>query len=239
MTDQGIPARLCYIMQDQPEPWWIKVHFGRTKKCGSYLSPVLFASLQRPATFIDTNTLYGGERAVSEEHQKLAERHGFSPVRIVEDNELSLPGTVLNVAHVTGHKIMGLEACIKNLGMGLASRDEKMWVHGIWQMQGAALHPKGKHEAQAYRLGKMACRVERRCHVVNVAIADEVTRLCDCMGDTNHRDVVWRGLEMFEGGDALTADRAVWQRFRAYLQPFTKPGVVDCQFLGYEQEQDG
>jgi uncharacterized Fe-S center protein len=105
----------------------------------------------------ETATLYKGERSDAISHLEHAFRHGFTYERtgapfIMSDGllgnteiEVPIPGrlekTVLiareavladglvAISHPTGHLGMGLGACIKNLGMGLASRIGKMRQH--------------------------------------------------------------------------------------------------------------
>ena len=133
-------------MYDEGEDTGIKVHFGRTKKENSHVSPDWFEPLLAESsgrvTFFDTNTLYGGERGDTESHRKVAHQHGFQPVEILDEKEtvqlarhVYVPGRLLefdqiiNAAHFTGHKITGVGGCIKNIGMGMVASRTKLWVH--------------------------------------------------------------------------------------------------------------
>lgn len=127
----------------------VKVHFGRTSKPGSHVDPAIFSGLMEAARkqgavleFFDTNTLYGGERRYTKSHLDIARRHGFSPARILDEADLvelgphiSIPqqienyDQIFNVAHFTGHKVVGIGGCIKNIGMGMVARATKLWVH--------------------------------------------------------------------------------------------------------------
>lgn len=121
----------------------IKVHFGRSKKPNSHIPPAFFEPLKKRAKveFIDTNTLYGGERGNTIKHRKLAQKHGFDPVLIMGEDEVKDFGKaqvpndlikydiILNAAHFTGHKIVGYGGCIKNIGMGMVTAKSKLWVH--------------------------------------------------------------------------------------------------------------
>jgi uncharacterized Fe-S center protein len=106
---------------------------------------------------IETATLYRGQRENAVAHILLAHGHGFSIERlgapfILADGlvgnteaEVEIRGEVnervhvarevltadvlLVISHATGHIGTGLGACIKNLGMGLASRMGKMRQH--------------------------------------------------------------------------------------------------------------
>ncbi len=125
----------------------IKVHFGRTKKPGSFIPPVFFDPLKphvASITFFDTNTLYGGERGSTGLHLHVAKKHGFEPAVILEEAPEVVPGVpqalldfdlVLNAAHLTGHKITGYGGCIKNIGMGMVTSGMKLWVHAASQIR--------------------------------------------------------------------------------------------------------
>jgi uncharacterized protein len=105
----------------------------------------------------ETATLYKGQRENAVKHILLAHGHGFSIERVgapfimadglvgtaeqeVEVNgelnrtvkvarEVLAADAIIGVAHATGHMVTGMGACVKNLGMGLASRMGKMRQH--------------------------------------------------------------------------------------------------------------
>jgi len=105
----------------------------------------------------ETSTLYRGERENAVKHIVLAHEHGFTfeavgapficadgllgnseieveingilnkSVKVARDAVIA--DSLLIVSHPTGHMMAGLGAAIKNLGMGLASRQGKMRQH--------------------------------------------------------------------------------------------------------------
>ena len=105
----------------------------------------------------ETSTLYKGERENAVKHILHAHRHGFgieamgapfimadgltgnAEFEIQIDGELhksvkvarevASADALIVVSHATGHVVAGLGACIKNIGMGLASRMGKMREH--------------------------------------------------------------------------------------------------------------
>ncbi|MBN1797616.1 MAG: DUF362 domain-containing protein [Spirochaetales bacterium] len=105
----------------------------------------------------ETSTLYKGERSHAINHLIHAFNHGFTYGKvgapfIMADGlvgnseiEVAIPGLIYKsvliareietadalvaISHPTGHMVSGLGACIKNLGMGLASRMGKMRQH--------------------------------------------------------------------------------------------------------------
>ncbi len=105
----------------------------------------------------ETSTLYKGERENAVKHLMHANRHGFGIEQIGapfimadgltgnSEYEIEIAGelhtsvkvareivsadSLIVVSHATGHVVTGLGACIKNIGMGLASRMGKMREH--------------------------------------------------------------------------------------------------------------
>lgn len=218
---------------------YIKIHFGRTKKINSYINPQLFNNLVQPIFFVDTNTLYSGERHSTLTHIQVAYSHGFKPIKILDDDDLLNlhETTIINIAHITGHKLMGLGGCIKNIGMGLATKDEKLWIHGGGRPMRKAMLPSDKRIRQAYRLGQIAKKVTKRIkRIYNIAVADEITRLCDCQGDSKNRIVLWKGFKWFTGEDCIDVDKEVWNNFGSMFLKYYPKELIIRQIQGYQNE---
>ena len=105
----------------------------------------------------DTNTLYRGRRTDSGEHKKLAYEHGFRPQAcgaevIIPDDRIKENTTeveinqkffktvkiakiytqasaLVGVAHFKGHIMTGFGGALKNIGMGMATREGKLSQH--------------------------------------------------------------------------------------------------------------
>ncbi len=131
----------------------IKVHMGEpTGK--NFLSPDLIKDfvLSVNGTFVDSNTAYGGRRASTAMHLQVAEDHGFTavaPVDILDtDGSLALPiengkhlkedlvGSHLAnydffviLSHFKGHEMGGFGGAIKNMSIGIASKEGKCLIH--------------------------------------------------------------------------------------------------------------
>jgi len=126
-------------------PQIVKVVVERIKRTGA--SPFL----------TETSTLYKGERSNAIDHLNHAHAHGFGYDKvgapfIMADGlfgnsevAVKIPGKIFSsvliardvvyadalvaISHPTGHIGEGLGACIKNIGMGLASRKGKLRMH--------------------------------------------------------------------------------------------------------------
>jgi len=143
----------------QDEKVAIKLHFGEEGNTG-FVSPVYVKEVvqrintRKAEAFItDTNTLYRGRRAVTEEHLEIAREHGFSEeatgakIKIADGENLDIlinqkfikvahiapffkeVDTIIDVAHFKGHIMTGFGGALKNIGMGCASREGKLSQH--------------------------------------------------------------------------------------------------------------
>jgi len=149
---EGWPSDVAdYLGTEIPETWQrvaVKVHFGRSKRrragvLPSWVAPTVAMLEKRGCSVgvVDTNTLYGGERHTTDAHLAVAHKHGYPRAAILDGaaHELapgiSVPSDVLgydgivHFAHVTGHQVVGYGGALKGVGMGLAHRSTKLWVH--------------------------------------------------------------------------------------------------------------
>jgi len=136
----------------------VKMHFGEEGNTG-YVKPEyvrmvcdIIKSQQAKPILTDTNTLYKGGRTTTEDHVKLAHKHGFTeeiagaPIVIgegsvdvkVESKFLKVAkiapffrtvDAIVGIAHFKGHLITGFGGILKNIGMGCASREGKLLQH--------------------------------------------------------------------------------------------------------------
>lgn len=120
----------------------------------NYLRPELIADVvhEVDGTIVECNTAYGGSRAQTAMHYQVAEDHGFTAIADVvildENGSMSLPvngGTQLEenlvgehfgeydsylvLSHFKGHAMAGYGGAIKNISIGLGSREGKCLIH--------------------------------------------------------------------------------------------------------------
>lgn len=129
----------------------------------NYLKPELIKNLvfEVDGTIVENNTAYGGDpndvRNNSENHWKVAERHGFTnlfPVDIMDEyDEIRIPvkdqthikydivgGHIANydfmiaLNHFKGHPMGGYGGALKNLSIGCASKNGKAYIHSAGKM---------------------------------------------------------------------------------------------------------
>lgn len=120
----------------------------------NYLDPSLIKELVQSVngTIVECNTAYGGSRSETAMHRQVAKDHGFTAIADVDildaDGSMSIPvtgGTQLTenfvgshfanydsylvLSHFKGHSMAGFGGAIKNISIGLGSREGKSWIH--------------------------------------------------------------------------------------------------------------
>ena len=118
------------------------------------LDPALIADLVNAisGTIVECNTAYGGERGKTAHHLEVATEHGYTDIAEVqimdEDGSTSIPvegGTHLTenlvgahfleydgflvLSHFKGHAMAGFGGALKNISIGMASREGKCLIH--------------------------------------------------------------------------------------------------------------
>lgn len=119
-----------------------------------YLAPDLIKELVQSVdgTIVECNTAYSGRRISTEMHMEVAAEHGFTEIADVDimdaNGYISLPvsdGITLTenlvgenfinydfyivLSHFKGHEIAGYGGALKNISIGIASREGKNFIH--------------------------------------------------------------------------------------------------------------
>lgn len=121
----------------------------------NYLQPKLIEPLvtQLNGTIVECNTAYKGKRETASDHWEVIKSHGFldiAPCDIMdEDGEMEIPidggkhlngknivgshlanyDSMLMLSHFKGHAMGGFGGALKNMSIGVASRNGKAWIH--------------------------------------------------------------------------------------------------------------
>lgn len=103
-------------------------------------------------TIVECNTAYGGSRGTTDAHYQVAADHGFTGIAdfqiMDEDGSASLPvsggyhldenlvgahfsdyDSFLVLSHFKGHQMAGFGGALKNISIGMASREGKLLIH--------------------------------------------------------------------------------------------------------------
>ena len=172
-----------------------------------YLQPALIEGLVTSVsgTIVECNTAYGGERSSTEAHYQVAADHGFTRIAdfqiMDEAGSLSLPveggfhlredlvgaafpdyDAFLVLSHFKGHMMAGFGGALKNISIGLASREGKLLIHSA-----GANRASWQSAAQDEFLESMAdaCKavLTAQPNMLFVNVMNNLSVDCDCVSD--------------------------------------------------------
>ena len=202
----------------------------------NYLSPDLIKDLVQSVhgTIVECNTAYPGKRASTAMSKQAAQDHGFTaiaPVDIMdEDGSIALPfpqGTHLKqdyvgshfknydsfiiLSHFKGHAMGGFGGAFKNMSIGIASSEGKMWIHtaGATKSTGDfALCFKTNQdyflESMAEAAGAVMESLGNR--VVYISVMNRLSVDCDC--DSHPKDPTMKDIGILASLDPVALDQA-------------------------------
>ncbi len=123
----------------------------------NFLNPKLIEPLvsKLGGTIVECNTAYRGRRFDTEEHYKAIKEHGFmdvAPCDILDaEEDIKIPiskgkhlkgynivgshiknyDSMLMLSHFKGHQMGGFGGALKNMSIGVASKNGKAWIHSV------------------------------------------------------------------------------------------------------------
>lgn len=131
----------------------VKLHSGEPGG-HHFLAPDLIKDLVQSVngTIVECNTAYPGKRFTTADHKQALAAHGFTAIASVdvmdEEGSISLPfpngknikedfvgshfanyDSCLVLSHFKGHQMGGFGGALKNISIGIASGEGKMWIH--------------------------------------------------------------------------------------------------------------
>jgi uncharacterized Fe-S center protein len=176
-----------------------------------FLSPDLIKDLVQSleGTIVENNTAYGGRRANTALHKQVAIDHGFAaiaPVDILDENgSVSIPfargknitedlvgshfanyDSYLILSHFKGHSMAGFGGAIKNMSIGIASSEGKLWIHtggrSRTSWSGAANWRGPSQEPFLESMAEAAGAVMNHLgeNVVYISVMNNLSVDCDC-----------------------------------------------------------
>ena len=120
----------------------------------NHISPDLMKNFLQSVngTIVECNTAYPGKRFDTANHMQTAAEHGFTAIGTVDimdaDGEVGIPVTngkwldedivgknllgydfLVSLAHFKGHAMAGFGGAMKNISIGIASRNGKAYIH--------------------------------------------------------------------------------------------------------------
>ncbi|MDR0960151.1 MAG: DUF362 domain-containing protein [Propionibacteriaceae bacterium] len=195
----------------------------------NYLQPALIKDLVHhvDGTIVECNTAYGGARSTTESHYKVAADHGFTEIADVDimdaDGQVELPvpnGSVLSVdrvgshalnydsylvlTHFKGHPMGGFGGALKNISIGMASAEGKMWQHSGGKNNESWDGDDDFRRAMAEAASAVAAHWGDR--MVYVSVMNNMSVDCDCAGEPAPVDMADIGI--LASTDPVALDQA-------------------------------
>lgn len=215
----------------------IKVSTGEDGSKG-YLKKELIAPLVQKlnGTIIECNTAYPGKRLNTEDHLKVAEKHGFTSYAKVDimdsEGEFKIPvkngkhleydivgshlqnyDSIINLAHGKGHAMGGFGANLKNQSIGIASSAGKAYIHSCGQTSKISDAWNVKYEQKDFieSMAEAAKAVsdyikDNNKQIVYITVMNAISVDCDC--DKNQKDPVISDLGIVASLDPVANDQA-------------------------------
>lgn len=153
ITPESIVKMYEAVGKELPGKVAVKVHSGEDGN-QNYLHPEFMRKVieRVNGTVVECNTAYEGARNNTSKHEKLMEKHGWTKYFDVDimdadgDIELKIPNgkvikenfvgknmenydSMLVLSHFKGHPMGGYGGALKQLSIGCASTEGKVWIH--------------------------------------------------------------------------------------------------------------
>lgn len=213
----------------------IKVSTGEDGSKG-YLKLIAPLVQKLNDTIIECNTAYPGKRLNTEDHLKVAEKHGFTSYAKVDimdsEGEFKIPvkngkhleydivgshlqnyDSIINLAHGKGHAMCGFGANLKNQSIGIASSAGKAYIHSCGQTSKIPDAWNVKYEQKDFieSMAEAAKAVsdyikDNNKQIVYITVMNAISVDCDC--DKNQKDPVISDLGIVASLDPVANDQA-------------------------------
>ena len=182
----------------------------------NYLDPELIKDLVHSVngTIVECNTAYDGSRAETAMHRQVAEDHGFTAIAEVDimdaDGSMSIPveggvrltenlvgahfenyDSYLVLSHFKGHAMAGFGGAIKNISIGLGSREGKSLIHTSGESNTSPWGGDqiGFTESMAEAGKSVSDYLGNGERIVYVNVLNNISIDCDCDGNPAEPDI--------------------------------------------------
>lgn len=182
----------------------------------NYLEPELIKELVQSVdgTIVENNTAYGGSRAETAMHMQVAEDHGFTDIADVDildaDGSLEIPveggsrltsnlvgshfsdyDSYLVLSHFKGHAMAGFGGAIKNISIGMASREGKCLIHTSGRSHTSPWggNQIGFTESMAEAAKSVSDYLGGGERIVYINVLNNISIDCDCDGNPAEPDI--------------------------------------------------
>lgn len=199
----------------------------------NYLDPALIADLVQSvdATIVECNTAYGGLRTETAMHMQVAEDHGFTAIADVDildaDGSLELPveggrqltsnrvgahfanyDSYIILSHFKGHAMAGFGGAIKNISIGLGSKEGKSLIHTAGQSSESPWggDQTGFTESMAEAGKSVSDHLGNGERIIYINVLNNISIDCDCDGNPAAPDI--HDIGILASTDPVAIDQA-------------------------------
>ena len=214
----------------------------------NFLNPNLIKGLVNKlnGTIVECCTAYRGRRFDPEEHKKAIAEHGFdaiAPIDIMDaEGEIEIPvvggkhldgknivgshiknyDSMLMLSHFKGHAMGGFGGALKNMSIGVASRNGKAWIHSV----GITADPDESWNHTSDQDGFLESMAEAdkavvdyfgRENIVYINVANNLSIDCDC--DSNPSAPEMKDIGIFASLDPVAIDQCCYDQVMNSTDP--------------------
>ncbi len=205
----------------------------------NYLNPQLIKGLvsELKGTIVECCTAYRGKRFNVDDHYQAIKDHGFldiAPCDIMdEEGEIEIPvltgqhlkginivgshiknyDSMLMLSHFKGHAMGGFGGALKNMSIGVASKNGKAWIHsvGITKDPDEMWHHTDDQDGFLESMAE-ACEAVinyfGKENMVYINVMNNLSIDCDC--DSNPHDPEMKDIGIFASLDPVALDQACY-----------------------------
>ncbi len=223
----------------------------------NYLRPELIEGVVKAVngTIVECNTAYGGSRTETAMHMQVAEDHGFTAIANVDildaEGSMELPvdgegaETVLStnlvgshfgnydsyvvLSHFKGHAMAGFGGAIKNISIGLGSKEGKCLIH-----TGGKSHTSpwgGDQTAFTESMAEAGKSVSDYLgngeRIIYISVLNNISIDCDCDGNPAAPDI--HDIGILASTDPVAIDQAAYDLCKAAEGSETLMNRIDRQ----------
>ncbi len=197
----------------------------------NYLDPNLIKDLVQhvDGTIVECNTAYGGSRSETAMHYQVAKDHGFTDIAKVvimdEDGSMKIPvngGNRLSenyvgkhfadfdgflvLSHFKGHAMAGFGGAIKNISIGIGSKEGKCLIHTAGQSHTSPWG--GNQDAFLESMADAGKSVVDALNgnILYVNVMNRLSIDCDCDGNPSEPDI--HDIGILASTDPVALDQA-------------------------------
>ena len=246
ITPENVVKMFKALGRELPGKVAVKVHSGEAGN-QNFLRPEFMKPMVEyvNGTIVENNTAYEGERTNTKDHLKVIENHGWNKYFNVDildsekpDLELQIPNgkilkqnfvgkhisnynSMLVISHFKGHPMGGYGGALKQLSIGCASREGKMWIHTGGKTKEGLIGPDTAAEQNVFleAMADAASSVVKYFgeNIVFINVMSNMSVDCDCCAVAE--DPCMKDIGILASTDPIAIDEACMDLVRKSDDP--------------------